>query len=62
MNLLAGKSAAIQDIVLADAETEVRERLWEILSSATAFTTFQRQVLDIVQICGMIPPILALAA
>ncbi|MBU0704402.1 MAG: hypothetical protein KKC18_11110 [Chloroflexi bacterium] len=36
VRLLAGEVAATQGIVLADAETEIRERLWKILSPATA--------------------------
>ncbi len=35
VKLLAGEVAATRGIALADAEAEVRERLWKILSSAT---------------------------
>jgi CarD family transcriptional regulator len=35
IRLLAGEIAATQDIKFADAETQVRARLWERLSSAT---------------------------
>ncbi|MFQ6101704.1 MAG: CarD family transcriptional regulator [Anaerolineae bacterium] len=36
VKLLAGEVAATQGVALADAEIEIRERLWRILSSATA--------------------------
>ncbi|HEY72277.1 MAG: hypothetical protein DRJ03_06105 [Chloroflexi bacterium] len=36
VDLLAGEVAATQDIALVDAEAQIRERLWKIVSPTTA--------------------------